>query len=82
MVGTYLPDSPLLRMLVHEELTQQMREIARVDLHRAGGSAKAICGTRLFTEITVGLFHLREPFRILASQSETEHLPLRGDTHP
>ena len=69
-------------MLVHEELTQQMREIARVDLHRAGGSAKAICGTRLFTEIAIGLLHLREPFRILTGLPETEHLPLRGDTHP
>ena len=82
MVGTHLTNSTLRGMLIHKELTQQMGEVARVDFHRARGSAQAIRGTRLFTEITVGLFHLREPFRILASQSETEHLPLRGDTHP
>ena len=82
MVGTHLTDSPLLRMLVHEELAQQMREVARIDLHRAGGGTETVCGTRLFTEIAIGFLHLREPFRILTGLSEAEHLPLRGNAHP
>ena len=47
MIGTKLPDGTLLGMLIHEKLTQQMREVARIDLHGAGGSAETVGGTGL-----------------------------------
>ena len=65
----------------HVHLTDEVRELSCVDLHRTRGGTQSVCGACLVAVVFVLSFERGEPLWVFASGLEVANLALNGNSH-
>ena len=69
------------RAVVHVQLTDEVRKLARIDLHRTRGGAEAVGGTGLIAVILILFLQRGQALGVGARGLQFAYLTLHGDTH-
>ena len=82
VIGGKLTHLVAQRGVVHVQLSDEMRQFTRVDLHRTRGGTESIGGAGLVAIVLILLPEGCCALRILARSLQFTDLTLHGNTHP